>query len=156
MFVSTFTNGIDAKGRVSVPAEFRAETAKEGFAGVYVWPSFNGGFLEGAGMELLEAYAEALEEMEPYDERRTSFEMVIFGGAKALMFDSTGRVSLPKPFMEHAGLSKSARFIGLGRRFEIWDPEAHENRAADALAYARENKNALRPTRRSRQTGGEA
>lgn len=155
MFVSTTTNGIDAKGRVSVPAEFRATVSKEGFAGIYVWPSFNGAFLEGAGMRLLEDYAEALEEMEPYDDRRTSFERVIFGGAKALMFDSTGRVSLPKPFMEHAGLSKSAVFIGMGKRFEIWDPQAHEDRAADALAFARENKGALRPTRR-RAPEGEA
>jgi len=153
MFVSTHTNGIDAKGRVSVPAEFRNEVSKEGFAGIYVWPSFNGGYLEGAGPRLLEDYADALEEMEPYDERRTSFETVIFGGARALMFDSTGRVSLPKAFLDHAGLSKSTLFIGLGRRFEIWDPKAHEDRAADARAFARENKNALRPTRRRRPEG---
>ena len=151
MFVSTHTNGIDAKGRVSVPAEFRAEVSKEGFAGIYVWPSFNGAFLEGAGMRLLEDYADALEDLEPYDEKRTSFERVIFGGAKALMFDSTGRVSVPKAFMEHAGLDKAALFIGMGRRFEIWDPKAHENRAADALDFARENKGALRPTRRRRE-----
>ncbi|MGJ3231364.1 MAG: division/cell wall cluster transcriptional repressor MraZ [Oceanicaulis sp.] len=156
MFVSTFTNGIDAKGRVSVPAEFRAEVSKEGFAGVYVWPSINGASLEGAGPRLLEDYADALEEMEPYDERRTSFETVIFGGAKALMFDSTGRVSLPRPFMEYAGLSKSALFIGLGRRFEIWDPKRHAERAVKALDYARENKNALRPTKRPRRPEGEA
>lgn len=151
MFVSTTTNGIDAKGRVSVPAEFRATVTAEGFSGIYVWPSFNGDFLEGGGSRLLESYADAIEEMDPYDDARTSFERVIFGGAKALMFDSTGRVSLPRPFLDHAGLSKSALFIGMGKRFEVWDPQAHEDRASHALKFAREHKGALRTTRRKRE-----
>jgi MraZ protein len=58
MFVSTTTNGIDAKGRVSVPADFRATVSGQGFAGIYVWRSpFNGPFLEGGGQRLLEDYS---------------------------------------------------------------------------------------------------
>ena len=151
MFVSTTTNGIDAKGRASVPADFRATVAGQGFSGVYVWRSFNGAFLEGGGQRLLEDYAEAIEDMDPYDEARTAFERVIFGGAKPLSFDSTGRVSLPKDFMAHAGLSKQALFIGMGKRFEIWDPAAHEAHAADALRFAREHKAALRTPKRKRE-----
>ncbi len=151
MFVSTTTNGIDAKGRVSVPADFRTVVNAEGFSGIYVWPSFNGGFLEGGGLRLLEGYQDAIEDMDPYDDARTAFERVIFGGAKPLMFDSTGRVVLPKAFMEHAGLEKQAVFIGLGKRFEIWGPDAHKAQAADALSFARENKTALRTPRRRRE-----
>ncbi|KAA5805299.1 division/cell wall cluster transcriptional repressor MraZ [Alkalicaulis satelles] len=148
MFVSTTTNAIDAKGRVSVPADFRASVAAEGFNGVYVWRSFNGAFLEGGGKRLLEDYAEAIEEMDPYDDARTAFERVIFGGARALAFESTGRVTLPRELMEHAGLSSSAVFIGMGRRFEIWDPAAHAGQAGKDLAFARDNKAALRRPRR--------
>ena len=150
MFVSTTKNGIDAKGRVSVPADFRAVVTGQGFAGIYVWPSFNGAFLEGGGQHLLEDYSDAIEDLDPYDPARTAFERVIFGGAKPLMFDSTGRVSLPKAFLDHAGLSKHAVFIGLGKRFEIWDPAAHEAEAGDALKFARENRTALRAPRRRR------
>lgn len=151
MFVSTTTNGIDAKGRVSVPADFRATVAAQGFGGVYVWRSFNGPFLEGGGQALLEDYADAIEEMDPYDDARTAFERVIFGGAKALMFDSTGRVSLPKDFQDHAGLAKQAVFIGMGKRFEIWDPAAHAGQARDDLRFARDNKAALRRPARRRE-----
>ncbi len=151
MFVSTTTNGIDAKGRVSVPADFRTVVNGEGFAGIYVWPSFNGGFLEGGGLRLLEDYQDAIEDLDPYDDARTAFERVIFGGAKPLMFDSTGRIVLPKPFMAHAGLDKQAVFIGLGKRFEIWNPNTHQAQAADALKFARENKTALRTPRRRRE-----
>jgi MraZ protein len=153
MFVSTTTNGIDAKGRVSVPADFRTVVTAEGFNGIYVWPSFNGAFLEGGGLRLLEDYQDAIEDMDPYDDARTAFERVIFGGAKPLMFDSTGRVVLPKPFMEHAGLDKQAVFIGLGKRFEIWNVAEYQPEAAGALKFARENKTALRTPRRRREEG---
>lgn len=151
MFVSTTTNGIDAKGRVSVPADFRATVAAQGFNGVYVWRSFNGAFLEGGGQALLEDYAEAIDEMDPYDDARTAFERVIFGGAKALMFDSTGRVSLPKELLDHAGLSKQAVFIGMGKRFEIWDPASHGAQTENDLSFARDNKASLRRPARRRE-----
>lgn len=151
MFVSTTINGIDAKGRVSVPAEFRATVTGQGFAGVYVWRSFNGPFLEGGGARLLEEYAEAIEDLDPYDDARTAFERVIFGGARALMFDSTGRVSLPKDFLDHARLDAQAVFIGMGKRFEIWSPEAHAEREAEDRRFALEHKSALRGPRRRRE-----
>ena len=144
MFVGTTANGIDAKGRVSVPAEFRATVTAEGFAGIYVWPSFNGAFLEGGGPRLLASFGEAVETLPPYDKARTAIERVIFGGAKPLMFDSTGRVSMPKGFGDHAGLSSQAVFIGMGKRFEIWSPEAHATQRGEDFSYALENRDALR------------
>ena len=148
MFVSTTINGIDAKGRVSVPADFRATVTGQGFAGVYVWRSPYGDYLEGGGLRLLEDLHDAIEEMDPYDPARTAHERVIFGGAKALMFDSTGRVTLPRDLMEHAGLDKQAVFIGMGQRFEIWDPASHAEAEDEALKLARENRGALKSRRR--------
>jgi len=56
MFLSTVTNSLDAKGRVSVPADFRAtisETpSKSPFDGIVVWPSLDGNYLEGGGSEV--------------------------------------------------------------------------------------------------------
>lgn len=144
MFFSTTTNGIDAKGRVSVPADFRAVVSAERFGGIYVWCSFNGPFLEGGGEALMAEMAAAIDAMDPYDDARTAFERVIFGGARPLTFDQTGRISLPRDFIDHAGLDAKATFVGMGRRFEVWSPEAHAERHARDLAHARENKSALR------------
>lgn len=141
MFLSTTTNGVDAKGRVSVPADFRAFAAGPG---VFVWRSFDGPFLEGGGQALMEQIQASIDAMDPYDEARTALERVIFGGARLLSFDANGRVSLPKDFADHAGLEKRATFVGMGRRFEIWDPEAHANAQAEALDKAKRNKHALR------------
>ena len=143
MFLSEFTNGIDAKGRVSVPAEFRTVVAQDPTNCIYVWRSFNGDFLEGGGRQLIEDYASKIEAMDPYDDNRLAFERVIFGGAKALNFDSTGRVVLPKEFQTHADLSGSALFVGLNRRFEIWNPEVYRNRHSDDFEVAAQNKRSL-------------
>ncbi len=45
MFLSTTINGVDAKGRVSVPAGFRAVVKNDPEENIYVWPSFEGGYL---------------------------------------------------------------------------------------------------------------
>lgn len=144
MFLSTTINGVDAKGRVSVPADFRAVVRGGPFDGIVVWPSFDGTYLEGGGQALLERYQALIEEMDPYDDARIAFERAIFGAARPLAFDANGRVTLPKDFIDHAGLDGKATFVGLGSRFEIWSPERFEEHKASAQAYARENKKSLR------------
>ena len=146
MFLSTTINGVDAKGRVSVPAGFRAVVKNDPEEKIYVWPSFEGGYLEGGGQALLDRYLTLLEEMDPYDDTRAAFEQTIFGDTRGLAFDGTGRVSLPRDLIEHAGLEGKAAFVGLGSRFEIWSPERYEEHKSSAQSYARENKRSLRLT----------
>jgi transcriptional regulator MraZ len=144
VFVSTATNGIDAKGRVSVPAGFRSNVAGGPFDGIYVWPSFDGPWLEGGGQALMDDYLDMIEAMDPYDEARQALEQSIFGEARTLSFDANGRITLPKDLAEHAGLDGKVTFVGLGRRFEIWNPDSHARRATTARAFAKENKLKLR------------
>lgn len=144
MFLSTTINGVDAKGRVSVPAGFRAVVKNDPEEKIYVWPSFEGGYLEGGGQALLDRYLALLEDMDPYDDARAAFEQTIFGDTRGLALDGTGRVSLPKDLIEHAGLENKAAFVGLGSRFEIWNPDRLAERKKNAREYARENKRALR------------
>ncbi|RKR00295.1 division/cell wall cluster transcriptional repressor MraZ [Maricaulis maris] len=144
MFLSTTINGVDAKGRVSVPADFRAVVRGGPFDGIICWPSFDGPYLEGGGQALLERYQALIEEMDPYDDARVAFERAIFGAARPLAFDSNGRVTLPKEFADHAGLDTKATFVGLGSRFEIWSPERFEEHKSSAQSFARDNKRALK------------
>lgn len=149
MFLSTATNTLDAKGRLSVPADFRAVVGDGNFDGIVVWPSFDGAYLEGGGIKLLQDYQALLETMDPYDEARIAFERAIFAESRRLSFDGTGRVTLPKDLAEYAGLNGRATFIGLGRRFEIWSPEAYESHAESARKMARDNRHRLRLQGRS-------
>ena len=144
MFLATATNALDAQGRISVPADFRAVVGDGGFEGSVVWPSVHGAFLEGGGMALLHDYQNLIDNMDPYDDARMAFERSIFAESRRLSCDGTGRVTLPKDLAEYAGLTKTATFIGLGRRFEIWNPDSYKSQADAARQMARENKHRLR------------
>ncbi len=150
MFLSRNTNMLDAKGRISVPADFRSVVAANGqqgsnvFDGIIVWPSFDGPYLEGGGMALLLDYQALLENMDPYDDARIAFERAIFAESRRLPFDANGRVSLPKELADYAQLNGQVTFIGLGRRFEIWNPKKYEMLSVDARKMAKENRHRLR------------
>ncbi|MGB0908542.1 MAG: division/cell wall cluster transcriptional repressor MraZ [Maricaulaceae bacterium] len=145
MFLATVTNNLDAKGRVSVPSEFRSVVAGADFDGIIVWPSFDGAYLEGGGQALLEAYQSSLDQMDYYDEGRIALQRAIFAESRRLPFDSGGRVSLPKDLADYAGLNGRITFVGLGRKFEIWSPDAHEARSAKMRELAREHRHLLKP-----------
>jgi MraZ protein len=158
MFLSTATNSLDAKGRVSVPADFRATIAatpsRLPFDGIVVWPSLDGNYLEGGGISLLEDFQASLDQREHYDEARSSLQYMIFSSARQLAFDSGGRVSLPKDLHEYAGLNGKVTFVGLGRRFEIWSPKALEARKEGLLALARESRHLLKTISPANPGGG--
>ena len=149
MFLSRATNSLDSKGRISVPADFRAVVGDGTFDGIIVWPSFDGAYLEGGGIALMRDYQVLLENMDPYDDARIAFERAIFAESRRLSFDANGRVSLPKELADYAELNGNATFIGLGRRFEVWNPERYEAKATSARQMARENRHRLRLVGRS-------
>ena len=88
MFLSKVTNSLDVKGRISVPADFRAVVGDGSFDGIIVWPSFDGPYLEGGGIALLRDYQVLLENMDPYDDARIAFERAIFAESRRLSFDA--------------------------------------------------------------------
>jgi len=145
MFLSTVTNSLDAKGRVSVPADFRNVVANSAFDGIIVWPSFDGPYLEGGGIALLEDYQKSLDRIDHYDEGRIALQRAIFAASRPLSFDGGGRVSLPKDLHEYAGLNGKVTFVGLGRRFEIWSPKALEAQNENIRKLAKESRHRLKP-----------
>ncbi|MEL6363636.1 MAG: division/cell wall cluster transcriptional repressor MraZ [Pseudomonadota bacterium] len=135
-FVGSSTHKIDAKGRVSVPAEFRKTLAGREFDGVYCFPAFTGATLECGGEELIDGLNAMISEMEMFDDDREAFELVVMGETRKLSVDATGRIQLPEEFLTHAELDGSATFVGRGDRFQIWKPETYEAKVADARARA--------------------
>ncbi len=142
MFIGTHNVGVDQKGRVSIPASFRA--AMKGADTVFVWPSYRGAFLEAGDHALLDRYRHALQARGEFDAVREDFEYSIFAEAEALECDSTGRVTLPERLRTHARLEGKAAFTGLSDRFEIWSPPLLEARVAAARDKAAEGRALLR------------
>ena len=136
-FVSTFTNKIDAKGRVSVPASFRAVLEHDGYmqgsaqgggGGIYCYPSLDAPALDAGGQSLARKIDGLLDGLPDYSDERDELSVALYGDVHILSIDQDGRIVLPEPLRAHAGLSASVTFVGLGSKFQMWEPARFEER----------------------------
>ncbi|ABE04620.1 MAG: division/cell wall cluster transcriptional repressor MraZ [Janthinobacterium lividum] len=147
IFLSKFiNNNIDKKGRVSVPANYRAVLGKEAFNGIIAYPSIRNNCIEACGISHIEKLRQMIESLDPYSEERDAFETIIFGEAVQLSFDGEGRVILPASLMQHAGIEDQVCFVGKGVIFEIWQPQNFKDYLASAQKLAHEKRLTLRNT----------
>ena len=145
LFLSTFINRIDRKGRVSVPATFRAALGGQSFQGIVSFPSFRESYqaIEACGMDRMERLSASLDRLNPFSDQYDDFASVIFGASVQLPFDGEGRVSLPEQLIAHAGVSERVAFVGRGATFQMWEPAAFDAFQGTAHSRARENRSAL-------------
>lgn len=135
MFFSTHEGVIDAKGRVSVPAPFRA--ALGGEDRIYVWPAYDGRVcLVGGGEALLNHYRQVLRLMNPHDPACQAITHKVFGIGAELKMDEPGRVRIPEGHLAAAGIKTKLIFTGAFERFCIWSPERFAEYDAEMSAQA--------------------
>lgn len=146
LFLSTYHNRIDKKGRVSVPASFRAALAGQEFAGIIAYASLMHPAIESCGIDRIAKINQRIEQLDPFSEERDAFATTIFGESVQLAFDSEGRVMLPESLISVANLSDQAVIIGKGETFEIWEPKAFEAHVMRARELARDKRYQLRAT----------
>ncbi|MGQ7793554.1 division/cell wall cluster transcriptional repressor MraZ [Faunimonas sp. B44] len=136
-FVATFTNRLDQKGRVSVPAPFRSVLAREGQDGLYCYPALDQPAVDGGGQRLQEAIASRLSAFETFSEEHEILSTAFYGESRVLKIDQDGRIVLPEEFRAHAGIADAVAFVGQGYKFQIWAPERFEARQKEARAHLR-------------------
>lgn len=132
IFLSTYTNKVDKKGRISVPASFRAAIADQSFQGIVVFRSNKHPALEGFSMDQMSELSERLDQFDMFSDEQDDLATAIFAEATPLPLDGDGRVVLPKDLAEHAGISESASFVGMGPKFQIWEPSRLAERRSSA------------------------
>ena len=135
-FVSTILNKLDAKGRVSVPAEFRKVLAGQGTEGLYCIKSISRDpSLTGFGNTLLSELSASLKPRNPLlDKNYAAQAHGMFGQVRHLAIDDEGRVRLPDELIAHCGITDRVAFVGLNAIFEIWNPDTLEATAAQRVA----------------------
>jgi MraZ protein len=139
-FLSHYAQRFDSKGRISVPAPFRAVLAKQNFEGVFAHPSLDSPALDCGGSILLDEIHTLLESMPPYSRDREDLATALLGTGEILRFDSEGRIVLGERLRASIGLRDEAVFVGQGRKFQIWEP----TRFASYLDEARDRVRRLR------------
>jgi len=126
MFLSTYENKLDKKGRVSVPASFRSYLSNLGYNGVVCYPSFNNQSIEAWPQDRIEKISNAIDSLNPFEEKKDYFATSILSESINLQFDSEGRISLTSKLLKHAKIKNSMLFVGQGKTFQIWEPTIFE------------------------------
>ena len=149
-FVSTFTNKLDAKGRVSIPAPFREVLARDGYSGgqpqgpagggIYCYPALDTPALDAGGESLASKIDALLTGLSDYSDERDQLSVALYGDVHILKIDGDGRIILPEELKRHAKLESEVTFVGLGQKFQIWQPAAFEAYRADARGRARDHR----------------
>ena len=144
MFLSTFENKIDKKGRVSVPASFRSYLSNLGYNGVICYPSFNNNCIEAWPQDRIEKISNAIDSLNPFEEKKDYFATSILSESISLQFDGEGRISITDKLLKHAKIKSSMLFVGQGKTFQIWEPTNYEKFKVTAKRKSNLNRASLK------------
>lgn len=114
MLTGEFKHTLDAKGRVFVPAKFRADLGQN----VVIAKTF-GKFLVMYSDAEWEIFMEKLDSLGD-DDDIGNMKRYIMKNAMPTELDTQGRISIVKEHRSFAGLDKDISFIGMRKYVEIW------------------------------------
>lgn len=118
MFLGEHEHTIDVKGRMAVPARFRAQMDRGG-----VISKGKSACLSVYTMQVWEAKSAELVEGMTSDELR-DFERRIYPSASEIELDGQGRMLIPAKLRAYAKLGTEVTVAGVRDHFEIWDRAA--------------------------------
>jgi MraZ protein len=119
MFLGTHTPRLDDKGRLALPARFRAE-----LEGGLVICKGQDRCLFVFGDTEFDRFTESVRNAPVTDRRVRDYSRVLFANASRETPDSQGRITVPAPLRSYAGLTKDCAVIGANTRIEVWDAAA--------------------------------
>lgn len=122
MFIGDFRHKINAKGRVSVPAVFREQFGDT----LYAVRGYENS-LSLYTCEEWDLLNEKLQELSRNDAKSRRYLRKLYNGASKLDIDQLGRILIPQPLREHAGLEDEVVFSGAGKIAELWSVDNFEN-----------------------------
>ena len=144
MFLSSYENKIDKKGRVSVPSTFRSYLNSMVQNGFVTYPSFNYSALEACSQDRIEKLSNTIDTLNPFEEKRDFFATSVLSESEIFQFDTEGRVSISEKLLSHAKIKNSVLFIGLGKTFQIWEPKNFQKFKVFARKKAFQNRSNLK------------
>ena len=136
-FVSNVTLRLDSKGRVSIPAPFRSVLVRDGFEGLYCYPALDRPAIDAGGNALMAEIEAVIARYAPFSDERERFAVALYGTSETLKVDGEGRVTLSESLKSHAGITEAVAFVGLGHKFQIWEPGRFQSELAEATQKVR-------------------
>jgi len=109
-----------------VPASYRSYLSNLGYNGIVCFPSFNNHCIEAWPQDRIEKISNAIDTLNPFEEKKDYFATSILSESINLQFDSEGRVILTTKLLKHSKIKNNVLFVGQGKTFQVWEPTAFE------------------------------
>ncbi len=142
-FVSNATLRLHSQGRVSFPPTLRSVLRRDGFDGLYCYPALAQPAIDAGGNALMAEIEALIARYAPFSDERERFALALYGTSETLKVDGEGRVVLSDSLKRHAGITDAVAFVGLGHKFQIWEPGRFQSELAEATQKVRALKGQL-------------
>ena len=120
LFVSSFVNRIDKKGRVSFPSHFRNALPNSNKNEIILYKSLKSNSIEGCNTERINEIAKRINNLDFFSQDQEDFSTSIFSEIIPTNLDKEGRFLIPENLKDYANISNEVTFIGQGFYFQIW------------------------------------
>ncbi len=127
-----------------MPASFRSHLSSLGYNGFITYPSFNHQALEACSQDRIEKLSSSIDSLNPFEEKRDFFATSVLSESASLQFDGEGRVLISEKLLNHAKIKSNILFVGLGKTFQIWEPQTFEKFKVVARKKAYQNRSSLK------------
>jgi MraZ protein len=138
LFTGEHEHTIDAKQRLAIPAEIRAQLDAQGQAeALYVGPGANGALWMWPE-KTFERMSSAMEATLLPGEEMMEFEELLFPQSRRLEIDKAGRIRLPEQMLKEFDLGETVMVIGMKDHLELRDPAQWQQQRQQSLAKRRD------------------
>ena len=127
-----------------MPASFRSYLSNMGYNGVICYPSFNLQCIEAWPQDRIEKITNAIDNLNPFEEKKDYFATSILAESINLQFDGEGRIMITSKLLKHAKIKHTILFVGQGKTFQIWEPTAFEKFKVNAKKKSNINRASLK------------
>lgn len=130
-FIGEHTKSVDAKGRISIPAQFRKAISPEANETFVVSKGYEG-CLAVRPLDEWNRFTDGLRTLSSDQRETRRYLRSVVAQASEGKLDGQGRIIIPKKLLDHAGVKSQAIVIGVLDKIEIWNPEQYEEYMTDA------------------------
>ena len=109
-----------------MPASYRSYLSNLGYNGIICFVSFNNQCIEAWPQDRIEKISNAIDTLNPFDEKKDYFATSILSESINLQFDNEGRIILTSKLLKHSKIKNNVLFVGQGKTFQIWEPTSFE------------------------------